>query len=167
MLTSSAYRLIWKQIFITCSFMRFTSTTWIWMFSFLVSRLYLHNAHCKFVFLFQVGVAALNPMRRSYWGSANDWSRMLSIAHCNSTNRRRFKTGAGLMPRQRSPPGKRKRQKRTLRLTPSLTTGSDITGQRYRDWKEQPPRENISWRRGRTPWAQSLNLSAQLADRIT
>lgn len=111
----------------------------------------------------QVGVVGPSPTRRSCWGSAGDWSRMRSIAHCNNTNRKHFKMGAGQTPRPCSPLETLRiaQQRRTLQLTPLKTTGSDIIGLRHRDWKNSRP-DNISqaWltrRRVSKPWAQSLN----------
>lgn len=63
---------------------------------------------------------------------------MPSIAPCNSTNRKRFKTGAGPTQRRCSTPERLRThlQRRTLQPTPPQTTGSDVIKERLRDWGE-------------------------------
>lgn len=101
---------------------------------------------------FQVGVAGLNPTRRSSWGSAGGWWRTPSAEPCSSTSRKPFKTEEGPKPPETP---RKPRQRRALQLTPLQTTGSDIIGGSYRDWKTSCP-EHISqtWR---TSWGVSAS----------
>lgn len=90
-----------------------------------------------FIFFPQVDAVVPSPMKRSSWESASDWSRMLSVAPCNSTNRKHFRMGAGLTQQRCSPLEtlRTQLQRRTLQPTPPQTTGSDVIKQRLPDWK--------------------------------